>query len=55
MLLIMSVNTDDVEWILKSYLHNVLGHCGHVLGEDDDDRSRRLPQSLLVFLIGEIS
>lgn len=54
MLRVKSLNKDDEKSILSSYLHNVLGHCGHVLGDDDDDGPRRLPESLLVFLVGEI-
>lgn len=53
-LLFKSLNTGDVVSIVGFYLHNVLRHCGHVLGEDDDDGPRRLPESLLVFLVGEI-
>lgn len=51
----MSLNADEVESVPSSYLHNVLGHCGHVFRKDDDDGPGRLPKSLLVFLIRELS
>ncbi len=38
----------------QRYLHDVLRHSGHVLGQYDDHGPRRLSQCLLIFLIREI-
>lgn len=39
---------------LCQYLHYVLWHSRHVLGQDDDHSPRRLPQSFLVLVVREV-